>query len=226
MKTEKLIHQLVTETQPIKPLAPPLNRFFKWVVFAFVYFTVAVYFIGARPIPIETITHPAFLFQIILILSLVLTAAISVFFLTIPNKQSVWLFLAPIALLMVWTASIAIPLFSHGDIHAGAGLKCLRNILIVGMPPGVFLFYMLRRTVILNLRTVGFLFILTTTAVGCLGTRFICRNEDPLHFLIWHYMPVILSGSLGALTAHVVLLKDYLGPHIKAMQSNMERYRK
>ena len=87
----------------------------------------------------------------------------------------------------------------------GTGIKCLRNILIVAVPPSAFLFYMLRRSVTLNLKTVGFLFVLASTAVGCFGTRFICPNDDPLHFLVWHFVPVILTGCLGTLAIYIFL---------------------
>lgn len=46
---------------------------------------------------------------------------------------------------------------------------------------------------------------LSVAAFGALGTQLICQNDDLLHILLWHVIPVIAIGSAGAVLGQLLL---------------------
>jgi hypothetical protein len=67
------------------------------------------------------------------------------------------------------------------------------------------MYYLLKRGAPLRLGTVGWLGALSAATAADLATRFICRNDHPLHALIWHFVPVLVIGCTGFVLGRLLL---------------------
>jgi hypothetical protein len=67
----------------------------------------------------------------------------------------------------------------------------------LGVPPGLLLYFMLRKAAPLDHGTVGMLAAVGTLALAQVGTRFVCHNDGALHIVVWHYSFVFVLGGAG-----------------------------
>lgn len=200
MNTEALIEHLVSTARPVTPLKHPVRRLASWLAVALPLVAIATYLLVTQ--------HGAFgprldfedLVQVGLMLLLALTAAASAMFLSVPDRTRSILVLVPCLILVAWTASLATSVLSaNGGLQAGTGLRCLRNIIVLSVVPAWFMHRLLRSAFTLRVRLTTTMALLSASALACAATRFICPDEDPLHFLVWHYCPTVSLGILGAL---------------------------
>lgn len=197
MKTETMIHELAKQGQPVKRVGPPIARFCRWAAVASLCVAVGVAVFGFRA-DLESVSRsPIFLLQAALTLALGALSALSAFILSVPDKAKPWLNVVPLATLGLWAVVLLAMLVLGDGAKAGFGVTCVRDILVLGLPPGALLYFMLRRAAPLKVGMVGVLAALGVAALGALGTQFICRNDDPLHILVWHYVPVLILGVIG-----------------------------
>lgn len=205
MKTETLIHELAKQGQPVKRVGPPIARFFRWAAVAVLCVAVGVAVFGFRADLEYTSRSPMFLLQAALTLALGALSGLSAFILSVPDKAKPWLNIVPGTTLLLWLVVLVRALLSGENVQAGLGVACVRDILALGLPPGVLLYLMLKKAAPLNVGRVGVLAALGVAALGALGTQFICRNDDPLHILVWHYVPVLVLGGIGILLGRLLL---------------------
>lgn len=198
MKTEMLIKELTANVAPVRPVLHPIVQFALWVVASSFLVAVGVLLIGPRRDLHLAAQESAFAMQVIPMLFLTCFSAAAAFFLGIPDRKKTWTAWGPLLALISWLIIFGLLLTSHGNLHTGAGIKCLRNILVLSTGPAMILLYILKRSVAFESRTMGLFAILSATTLACAGTRFICPNDDPLHFFLWHFASVAALAALGA----------------------------
>lgn len=210
MKTEQLIHELVKESEAIERNQRPIVRFCRWFLVSLLCVTTGIAVLGLRPDLESVVWTPTFFLQAFFTLGLATLSALSAFIFSVPDKKKIWLNAVPGVTLALWLGVIGRALFSSADVRAGMGLSCVRDIVILGLFPGVFLFVMLRQAAPLKLGKVGVLAALSVAGLGAIGTQFICTNDDPLHILLWHHVPVLILGGTGVFLGRLVLKWDRL----------------
>jgi hypothetical protein len=151
------------------------------------------------------VRDPTFLALAIVTLALGACSALSAFVLSVPDRARLWLDAVPVALLALWLAVLAHAFYRADGAHAGFGVACVGRILALAALPSASLYVMLRRAAPLDGRRVGALATLGAVALGALGTQFVCRDGDPLHILIWHYVPVVIAGGAGVVAGRLLL---------------------
>lgn len=122
-----------------------------------------------------------------------------------PDQNRPLLSIVPIVCALLWVTAIGYSFVSAQSIVGGIGLNCIRDIVVLGLLPGALLFFMIKKAAPLGLGKVGAFAALSVAALGAVGTQFICTNDDPLHALIWHYVPVLLLGWLGVVIGRRLL---------------------
>ena len=132
-----------------------------------------------------------------LTLSLALASTLAAFSLSVPNRRALWTSLLPAMAFALWAARILFMATSENRLELGNGLPCLRDIAMLSLVPGGLLFFMLSRGAPLRIGTVGFYAASGVAALSCLATEFLCRNENPLHTLVWHFLPVLAASVAG-----------------------------
>ena len=103
-------------------------------------------------------------------------------------------------------------LFTERNIHGGHGLVCIRDIIVFGALPGIVLLMMLRKGATLYGEWAGSFAILAVSALGALGTQFICKNDNSFHVLLWHFLPVAIFSVIGFLVGRKLISIDYKIP--------------
>ncbi len=209
MKTEFLIKELASKAEPVKLVSHPLIQLASWLGVAILYVSAGAILIGLRLNTEDNLTKPGFVMQFFLPLLLSLASAASAFALGIPNKKKSWPYIATLSALVICAACLFYLITSTHDPHPGAGINCIRNIIILSLPPTLLLCFLLKRAAPLQLKMAGMLAVLGSSALACAATRFICPNEDALHFFVWHFAPLLLLGAIGHCLG-VALLRSYL----------------
>ncbi len=207
MKTEALIQDLAQNLRPVQPLRHPILRTIFWLCFTIPFVTIVSLKIGLRSDVVLTFLKPSFLFQVALLILLSLTTSISAFFLAVPDVRSRHYIFLPTIVFAGWLLIFTGLLFFGMGSQAGTGWKCLRNISILSLPPAGLIYFMLWKAVPLRTNATGVFAFLGASALGCLATRFICPQDDLLHFFVWHCIPVALTAGLGLLIGALFLRK-------------------
>ena len=208
MQTDGLIQELSKQAKPVKRLPPPYQRCICWLGSAMLCLGVGVALIGLRPDFDEKWMTGAFLVQAALTLSVAVLSAVGAFTLSVPSEEKRALTgLAPLVALGSWIAFLIISLMMspEGMLSPGSGMACVRDIIILALPPAGILFFMIHRAAPLMLRWAGVLISLSVAAFGALGTQLICRNDDLPHILMWHVIPVLVIGGAGAILGERLL---------------------
>lgn len=199
MKTENLIQELTQELKPVKRLESPLKRLVRFAGVAVFCFLGALSILGVREDLNEVFSNPAFLLQAIILFALTILSGLSALILSVPGEERSpivrWI---PILVFVLWAGTLGSLLFLVEDAGpVGRGLNCIRDILVFGALPGAVLFIMVRKATTFKFGWSGFLLLLSVASLGALGTQFVCRNDSPLHLLVWHFLPVALAGLIG-----------------------------
>lgn len=207
MKTENLIKQLVLACKPIKRLDSPASRFFRWLLVSVFFVVAATLLFGLRPDLGLASMRIGFALQALSASGLAVLSALSAFILSVPDRKRPWLAMVPVITLVLWLATIANGFLLVENVRGGIGLSCVRDIVLFALLPGLLLFRMLRRAAPLEPGRVGVLAALGVAALGAAGIQFICMNDDPLHTLLWHWLPVSLAGAAGLAIGRMILGK-------------------
>ena len=200
MKTDDLIASLGDEATPVKPLPSPRTRYLRWLGAALLCLGAGMAVLGLRPDLAERLTSWAFVLQAVLTFGLGLLSAAAAFVLSVPStRDSRWLRRLPLAVLGLWLillVTLAIRFPAEAGI-AGWGFPCVRDIVILGLLPGAFLFFMIARAAPLMVRWTGMLVAMSAAGLGAFASHMLCANDAFLHVIAWHLLPVSVIGIAG-----------------------------
>ncbi len=202
MKTETLIHDLVKDASPVKPLAPVARRYVTWLVISLFSVAFGTLLIGPREDIVSSIQDFDFVLQAASTLLIGVVATAIAFFSSVPQlrtKQGD--FLAPVILFFGVLVFLLSSLHQH-DGQLGIGHKCVRNVVLLSLFPISMASWMLFRSFPLDKRRTSYLAFLGCAAVGSFSTRFVCPQDSSVHFLAWHLLPVLGLGVLGFALGH------------------------
>ena len=199
METNELIRQLSQKATPVERLAPVPQRFLRWLVAALLCLFVSISILGVREDLYERLTDTRFLSQSLVLFLLGVISALSAFVLSIPDdsRGRLWDIL-PYGVLMAWIAlSIWTALSPDGPVLIDFGGMCAFDILLVAVPPGLLLLFMVGRGAPLAVRLSGSVIALGASAFAAGAMQFVCRNESFAHLFLWHILPVVVIAGLG-----------------------------
>jgi hypothetical protein len=208
MNTEEMIRGLARESPRVKRPARPLIMFLTWSAIGGFYLAAGILLIGTRGDLAQVWRQSEFLIHTLMVLGVTVLAAAAAFVMSIPNRQSPWTMWIPAIALAAWLICLASALAASGDPHAGDGLKCVKNIVVLGVPIGALMYRMMGTAAPLRTSAAGWLASLSAFAAGDLATRFICRHDQALHALVWHFVPVLVMGGTGVVLGRVLLCRQ------------------
>ena len=204
MSAEELIGRLVRDARPVERSSRPRVLFARWSAIGALYLAAGVFVIGTRD-GLEQMWHePGFILHTLIVLGVTVLAATAAFKASIPDGQQKYLPSYSGLALAAWLAWVVSAVVTASEPHVGYGWKCLRNIVVLSVPPGALMFYMMSRAAPLRTRTAGWLAALSAAAAADLATRFICRNDHALHALLWHFVPTLVLAGGGVALGRIV----------------------
>jgi hypothetical protein len=208
MKDHKdLIASIVDDNAPITPVNP-LKRFGIWVFVCVVLFA-AFLMVSLRADFESMMGEPLFFVELLLALAVGLLAALAAQWLSVPDayqkRWAIWLPFIPLSMLCFLIAYqfFIKPLhIAYDDTH---GRQCMMSFIGAAAIPAVLLFFFLHLAATTRSWLTSIMAVVAVGAFGYVFVRLICPMEDLGHLLLWHYLPVVLVGVVGAIIGHKVL---------------------
>ncbi len=204
MKTDDFIEQLSSDVKPVRRLASPIKRFLTWFLASFFSISIGISLMGIRSDFDQALKNPKFVLETLVILAIAILAAAGAFVMSVPGVERKpiirWLVIIPS---IAWPLCLAYRLYIiYSQTNSFAfifdyGFGCIKDIFLLGILPGSFLFFMLKTAAPLRLSWIGALATLSAAAVAAVGVQFTCSVDGPVHIFLWHVLPVVVIGLTG-----------------------------
>jgi len=193
-----LIHDLSTQSRPVRRIEKPLFGLLRWTALSAVCVAGGILAFGLRPDLDTAAANPTFPLLAVLTLAVGGAATWSALRTGVPGMDTRLLRALPGAILSLAVAVLLGALLSANGGVAGIGMTCVERIFAVVLLPGALILNALRKAAPLAARRAGMLAALSAFAPGVFAIQFICRHDDPLHILVWHFTPFAFMLSIGA----------------------------
>jgi len=200
MNTEDLIHKLVLDLKPVKRVSSIEARFLFWLCAAVLSLVVAIFVVGLRPDLLSEITSVKFGFQMGAIAGLAIFSALTAILISVPGSEASRMpFILTVASFLGWFVYlIGTVMTSPAEaLHAGEGICCSRTALLFALPVVGVLAVMAYRAAPIRPRLVGLFLAFAGAGVGALAALISCANDNSMHLIVWHFLPLLLIGSAG-----------------------------
>lgn len=210
MNTDQLIDKLVAEGAQ-KPLPHPVKQVSFWLLGTLIYLAVFCLFVGFRDDIAAKFAEPLYTFELVFMSLTALSAAWAAVYLSRPDCcQMPWIKYVPFVFLTLWAAVafLGFKNLSGSQIVQMAALRqfdCPWHILLFSLPPGIALFFLIRKGAPLQLYWAGIVAALSVTAFAYAGMRLVEMNDNPAHLLVWHALPVMIISIAGMLAGKYTL---------------------
>jgi hypothetical protein len=197
--TNSLIENLSKDLQPVHPLESPAMRTVRWLAILLPYALLAVWLlhtVGKLPVPEFDFR---FVLEQVFALMTGLAAAMAAFASVVPGRNRSYL-LWPLAPMIGWMATLGEGCFHNASegISLHHNLLCFPFILILGTPPAIVLWTMLRRGAPLAPSTTVALAALAAAGVGNFCVRLVHAEDVSLMLVVWHVGGMLLLTLLTA----------------------------
>jgi hypothetical protein len=204
MSNIDLINTLSEDLKPTKRLSSPFVRFLYWFIPTLICIGLGIYFLGIRE-DLQFIRKQSF-FQLETLSLFVIgvISALGAFLFSVPGEEKTkaqkWFILLPS---LIWPLILSERLlalvFTTGEVpfHVPHGLSCIRDIFILGLLPGILLFYLVNKAAPLKFELAGWLTALSAASLGAFGLQFTCVQDHPFHVFLWHILPVFALAGVG-----------------------------
>jgi hypothetical protein len=203
VKTDELIERLVAEAQPVRRLADPVRRAAWWTGAALGVALLGVLYFGPRRDVAEMWRSPMLLARLGLLGATLWLAVTSAFRLSVPGGETrVWARWWPLvalgALVALSTAEVLTGAVTGSMGSPMRSWMCVRKIAFAGAIPAVLAIVLLHRAAPIEPRWTALLGVLAAGAAGALTSEMACSIESPIHILLWHLLPIVVFGLVGA----------------------------
>ncbi len=196
--TDSLISSLSEELTEVKVLAHPLQRALPWIVFAVLYVSFAVAVLGVRGDIITKIAEPLFIFEILIVFTMSLAAALCSLWMCVPDMRGQkWIISVPITLFFVFLCHFGLKMVM--DNYAMPALhfhNCQREALIFGVIPAIAILYLSIRGNTVQPILLSFMNILAVGGIGYIALRISCASDNIGHLGMHHLLPYIIMGII------------------------------
>jgi hypothetical protein len=209
---DALIESLAAEG-PKKPMPHPLAQGAAWFAFTLLWM-LAVAWIeqpGPRPDMLRKMMQPFYLPELALLLAMTLSAGLAALFLSRPDGfQKPSFQRLPFLFLGFWAVAAVLnaPGVTQEEMAAAFDPRqfdCVKCLLSFAVPPGIAMFLMVRRGAPAQGARAGLMAAWAAASFAYLCMRVFEPNDNPVHLLIWHALPVFLMCLLGWLAGRRLL---------------------
>jgi hypothetical protein len=195
-KTEALIENLTRDLKAVEPLRGPWIRTLRWLGILIPYCAIAVlllHFVGKLPAPL---VDSQFLLEQGFAILTGITAAMAAFASTVPGRSRSYL-VWPLLPMFGWLATLGQACFrnSSSGLSFQHNLLCLPFIIMLGTPPAVILWMMLRRGAPLTPSWTAALGALAAAGFGNFCVRLVHAEDVSLMLIVWHIGGVFVLAA-------------------------------
>jgi len=201
--TEKLIGDLSQGLEPVRPLRPPVVRALLWLLAAAVLVGAALLRWANLDVFMARNADPRLALECAATLLTGITAVLAAFYLSLPDRSSLWRY-APLPPLALWIATSSLGCLQYGfglgppGNRLGESLHCFRFIVMVSVPLGLLLYMVLRRARPLQPLPVALSAALGVAALAAFVLQFFHPFDSTVIDLAMHAAAIILVVALAA----------------------------
>lgn len=202
-KIDQTIEKLLNDVKPVKPLPRPSTTFTIWASLTLLATLILASFSTLRPDLSQQFHNPLFVTEVITLLLLIGSLALTAIWLSFPDMRQkpkiLYLPLAPFAVFLACTIYRSL----HPETNivltedADNGMACVLCITMYSLVPGFWMFRTLRRHATTHPMLAGALSLLASACIGLLVLKFLEGNDSFSHLMEWHISPIILIGMIG-----------------------------
>lgn len=197
MDTNELIDALARDLKPVRPLLSPFTRALLFSAVAAALVALVVIALGGP----RTAWGPDAIRDTELMSLAGLISAAAAFRLAVPDVRARKRDIALLGLaVMVWAAYCMQALMAP-DVHLQAepaAPDCLAGLAALSVLPLSLGLWMVWRACPVWRGLAGAAAWLSAASFAAAGMRFLCANDSLGHLLLWHFMPVLALGAIGA----------------------------
>ncbi len=208
VETDRLIATLGQGLSAVKPLRPPQWRALLWLTPLALLVVAALWRYANLTAMAHRLAEPRAALECIGALLTGVSAIVSAFYLSLPDRSDLWRF-APLPPLLLWMACSGVGCLEHGlglgpaGDRLGESGSCFKFILIVSLPTAALLFLALRRARPLLPLRVALSGALGVAALAAFVLMFFHPFDVTLIDLAMHALAVVLVVSLAGLLRRV-----------------------
>jgi hypothetical protein len=198
--SDNLIENLAKDLEPVRGGSQRLPPSLRWFAVTILCVGTGVSLLGLRSDIISAIYSISFWLQLSLIVLLSISAISAAFILSIPGHDKTkivpWLVGAPLSM---WFLQFLVGISWDNLSTPWQGYFCSTEILALGILPGAFLIFLIRKSAPTNLGLTGTFGMIGTAAAAAVGTHFTCSLQEPMHLMLFHFAPILVIGAVGIL---------------------------
>ncbi|HMO04258.1 MAG TPA: DUF1109 domain-containing protein [Kiritimatiellia bacterium] len=202
MKTDDVISRLAAEVAPVRRLPAPGVQWAVWLGISLAYLGAFTAVSGVRGDLAAVVGDPSFIGLTVLFTVMGVLAGYAAFVTSVPDRDLPagvrWSLLLASGISLGWLGLLG---GTTPGCAPGHGLACAVHIFLLGILPTVVLVVALKRAAPANLVGSGILIGLALNSLGAAALQFACDNQDPLHLLVWHWLPGVVFAFAGILLA-------------------------
>ncbi len=202
MKTSDLISSLANDLAPVRRLRPPSVRAGGWLALAAVVLMLVGVAQGLRPDLAQCLNDPAFVARTVASLLTGALAAISAFFVSLPDRSRLWLLL-PLPALGIWLSNIGYQCLTQwisigpDGIGLGEAVWCFATLVLTSLPLSFVMLVMLRHAAPLRPRTVAVMGSLSVAAITATALSLFHVLDATVMILVWNFGTAVILVALG-----------------------------
>lgn len=212
MNTADLIQSLAAAQKKTQRLVAPKTLLIRLLFGVFVYAAITAFVQEIRPDLMAQLQRPFYLIELASLLFLLISSLAASVYLVFPDhyQQEKIVRLPLYALgvfLLVFAFQLGLPPDAGMVIDVSEGihtLECTLCILGVAVIPSILLTVLGRKGATTKPMLLGAYSILAATSIGWLLLRVVEMQDDPLHLLMWHYLPMLGLATLGAALGKII----------------------
>lgn len=205
---DDLINDLSSDIKPVKKLAHPLLRVFPWVIVSLAYMVGVVHFLGVRYDFQDIMRDETFIFEMVLLFCLSLTAAYAAGLASIPDmREQKWFLAVPTTIFgvfVLWIGSKLVTEMPDMSFSKFSWHHCFSDGLMLAFMPIVVMVFLVRKGCTTMPRWACFMSILAVGGLGWAALRISCGMDLIGHVFVYHFTPFLILGSLLGLFAHKI----------------------
>lgn len=210
MTTEQLIANLAKQG-PNKKFPSPVRILGIWAALVAIYSVAIVVATPLRADLFQRLTHPGFVMELIVAILMIGTSALSASYLALPDgnqKHHIrWLPVIPVLLLIVGLVYGVTTHPSSALVNCVSKdhLACSIKVIVWSIAPTVMIFFTLQKAAPTRFYWAGGMAGLSSGSISYLLLVLIEKNNSAIHFLIFHFLPVVAVTVLAMMIGKRVL---------------------
>ncbi len=198
---EDLVTSLSNELKEIKVLQRPMLRALPWSLYGVLYIVIAIYFLGLRNDFTLKLTDPLYIYELINILAISITATFCSVWLCVPDMRGQkWLIAVPTTLFISFLFWVSLrSMMETFNTPEMEWHHCHLKSVIFGVIPAFAIWILATKGRTTHPNVMIFMNVLAVGGLGYLGLRLTCGSDDIAHLCFTHLLPYIVFGLIAAL---------------------------